>query len=497
MCGILFRRRLRLIVSKFKEVFFSLAPITLIVVILHFTITPLSTLLLGRFLIGALMILLGLTIFLFGIDLGLYPIGEYIGMRLTLGRKLSIFAVLAAFIGFFISVAEPDLHILARQASDVTSGLLNKNTMVFAVSAGLGIVVSLGLLRIVKSFSLKKFFFLSYLFILSLAIFTSNEFIALSFDASGATTGAMTVPFLLALSKSVSTQKGDDLQTQADSFGLVGIASAGAIMAVMMLYSLSGRPELAGTLPVAVTATDFWSPFKTSFIHSLSEIALAIGPILVIFLLFYWQGKGLTKSQLSRIGKGSIYIYLGLVIFMTGVNGGFLDISRMIGELISQYPPYYAVGVAFILGLFTVLAEPAVIVLSHQIEDVTGGSVSRVALLVFLSVGVGLSLALSIIRIQTPWLQLWHFLLPGYIFSIVIMRIVPDLFVGIAFDSGGVASGPMAATFILAFSQGVANGIPGADVLIDGFGIIAMVAMAPVIALQLLGLLYRKDVRRK
>ncbi|HHX02992.1 MAG TPA: DUF1538 domain-containing protein [Tissierellia bacterium] len=488
---------MRLILDKFKEVFFSLAPITLIVVILHFTITPLSPLLLGRFLMGALLILIGLTIFLFGIDIGLYPVGEYIGVQLTETRKISLFVIISAFIGFFISVAEPDLHILARQASDVTAGMLGKNIMVLAVSVGLGFIVSLGLYRIVKSFPLKKFFLISYLVILFLAIFTSKEFIALSFDASGATTGAMTVPFLLALSKSVSTQKGDDLESQADSFGLVGIASSGAIMAVMMLYILSGRPDLSGKLPKAVVSADFWSPFLASLVQSLVEIALAIGPILLIFLLFYWRRRGLSKYQIGRIAKGSIYIYLGLITFMTGVNGGFLDISRMLGQRISEYPPYYAIGLAFLLGLFTVLAEPAVIVLSHQIEDVTGGSVSRPALLVFLSVGVGLSLALSIVRIQTPWLHLWHFLLPGYIISIFIMRFVPDLFVGIAFDSGGVASGPMAATFILAFSQGVANGVPTADVLIDGFGIIAMVAMAPVIALQLLGLLYRKDVRGK
>lgn len=486
-----------MIASKFKEVFFSLLPITLIVVLLHFTITPLPTLLLGRFLMGAFLILMGLTVFLFGIDLGVYPIGDYIGGRLTSLKYLLTFVVVSVLIGFFISVAEPDLHILANQIFEVTAGALSKNAIVYSVSSGIGVLVSLGLVRIIKAFSLKKFFLFAYSLIFLIALFTSNEFIALSFDASGATTGAMTVPFLLALSKSVSARGGDDLRSQADSFGLVGIASAGAILAVMLLHIITGRQPLEGVLPAVPASPDFWTPFKYSFFHSLYEVALAIVPILVIFLLFYFQGKGLSKAQVVRIFKGSVYIYVGLVLFMTGVGGGFLDVARLIGELISSYPPMYAIVVAFLLGLFTVLAEPAVHVLSQQIADVTGGSVHQTVLLIFLCVAVGLSLALSVLRIQTPWLHLWHFLLPGYIFSILIMRIVPDLFVGIAFDSGGVASGPMTATFILAFSQGVAHGIPTADVLIDGFGIIAMVAMAPIMSLQILGLLYRTNVRRK
>lgn len=481
------------IITKFKEVLFAVLPITVIVLILNFTLTPLDTSLIIRFLIGAVLIVIGLTIFLIGVDNGITPIGNNMGVVIAKSNKVWIVAIAGLLLGFFISIAEPDLHILAGQVDSVTSGQISKGSIIIVVSLGIATMLAIGLLRIVYNFPLYKLLTILYGVIFILAIFTSPEFLAISFDASGATTGALTVPFILGISAGVSKLKKDSKSSEKDSFGLVAIASTGGIISVMIMSIISKTDKITGTLENnQYTSTSIIEPFIQKLPVITLEVIVALAPIIIIFIIFQKISFKLSKATVRKIVFGILFTFIGLVFFLVGVNVGFMEVGNKVGYgLASLDNKAYIVIIGFILGVVIILAEPAVYVLTHQIEDVTSGYVKRKMVVVTLAIGVGLAVALSMIRILVPELQLWHFLLPGYIISITMMYFVPKLFVGIAFDSGGVASGPMTATFILAYAQGAAEAIEGANVLIDGFGIIAMVAMTPIISLQVLGLIFK------
>lgn len=483
--------------AKFKEVLASVMPITVIVLILHFTVTPLDSPVFIRFLIGALFIIIGLTIFLSGVDVGVTPIGNHMGAAIAKSNKIWIVIIAGLSLGFFISVAEPDLHILAGQVDSVSSGMISKSSIVVVVSIGIATMLAVGLGRIVYNFPLYKLLSIIYFIILILALFSSREFLAISFDASGATTGALTVPFILSLATGVSKLKKDSKASEKDSFGLLAIASAGAIIAVMVMSIISKSDKITGTLMQEGISDSILYPFASEFATVSLEVAVALLPILLVFLVFQFISFKLPRREVRKILFGLLFTFIGLVIFLVGVNAGFMDVGSVVGLKIASFDnKIYVILLGLLLGIVTILAEPAVYVLTHQIEDVTSGYVKRRVVMFTLAIGVGIAVALSIIRILVPGLQLWQYLLPGYLISIILSYLAPKLFVGIAFDSGGVASGPMTATFILAFTQGAAEAVEGADVLVDGFGVIAMVAMTPLIALQILGLIFRFKSRK-
>lgn len=489
---------MNILTEKFKEVLLSVLPIVVIVLILNFTIAPLETSLLLRFLLGALFVVIGLAIFLLGTDIGITPIGTNLGKGVAKSNKVWVVVIAGLVLGFFISIAEPDLHILANQIADVTGGVINNMSILIYVSIGIAVMMTIGLLRIVFNIPLYKLLTGIYFVIFLLALFTSNEFLAMAFDASGATTGALTVPFMLSLALGVSNLKKDGKASEKDSFGLVAISSSGAIIAVMLMNIIGGQDEISGSLAVDLTGSrSVIEPFIHHFPTITKEILIALVPIVSIFLIYQVFFLKLSKKKLIKILKGAFYVFVGLVIFLVGVNAGFMEVGSVVGYTVAALDnSIYVLIVAFVLGIVTILAEPAVYVLTHQIEDVTNGYVRRKVVLTALSIGVGLAVLLSMIRILIPGLQLWHFILPGYILAIGLMYVTPKMFVGMAFDAGGVASGPMTATFILAFVQGAAESIEGANVLLDGFGMIAMVAMMPIITLEILGILFKIKSRK-
>ncbi|KAF0817599.1 DUF1538 domain-containing protein [Cytobacillus sp. FSL R5-0377] len=480
------------LMPKVKEVLYAVLPITALVIILNLTITQLDSFLIIRFVIGAILIVIGLSVFLLGVDIGITPIGQMMGAGMAKTNKVWIVIAAGLVLGFIISIAEPDLHILAGQIELVTSGLISKGYIVVIVSIGIAALLSAGLVRIVYNLPLYKLLTILYLIIFILAIFTSPEFLAISFDASGATTGALTVPFILALALGVSSLKKDSQASEQDSFGLVAIASTGAIISVMIMSILSKADKISGSLEHHDPSSNILGPFLNKTPILAGEVFLALLPILLIFLLLQKLIFKMSKKAVHKIIKGIVFTFLGLVLFLVGVNAGFMDVGTSVGHSIASLDSKaYIIIIGFILGFVTILAEPAVHVLTHQIEDVTSGYVKRKVVMISLSIGVGAAVALSVLRIIIPELQLWHYLLPGYAIAITMTYFVPKLFVGIAFDSGGVASGPMTATFILAFMQGAAESIEGANVLKDGFGMIAMVALTPLIALQVLGFIFK------
>ena len=484
--------------EKLKEVVLAILPVTVIVLILHLVITPLPGMQLARFLIGAVLILIGLALLLLGVDLGISPIGSHIGASLHKSGKIWIIVVVGLVVGFFISIAEPDLQILSGQVDAVTSGLISRASILIWVSVGLGIMLALGLLRIVFNIPLYKVMAIIYGLIAILSLFVSPEILSISFDASGATTGTLTVPFILALALGASKLKRNSIASEEDSFGLAGIISTGAIFAVLLMGIFSGTKNLTGTLDNNVATSDsVLGAFGAQFSSAIKDAFWALIPLLVIFLVFQKASIHLKRKPLRRVLKGLLYTFIGLTIFLLGVNGGFMEVGNLVGsQLAASGYKGLIIVVGFVLGFVTIMAEPAVYVLTQQLEDVTSGYVKRKIVLPALCLGVGAAVALSMLRIIIPQIELWHFLLPGFGISVIMSFFTPDLFVGVAFDSGGVASGPMTATFLLAFSQGVADSMATADVL-NAFGVIALVAMTPIITLQILGFIYQRKTRRE
>ncbi len=483
---------LDIILSKLKEVFFSVLPITILVVLLNFTISPIETSLIIKFLIGTIFVIVGLTIFLLGVDIGITPLGDLTGISLAKTNKIWVVLVAGLILGFFISIAEPGLMVLASQVNLVTNGNISSNSILMVVSIGLALMLSVGFLRIFYNVPLYKVLMILYLIVLGIAIFSSSEFLGIAFDSSGSTTGILAVPFILSLSTGISKLKKDSKASEKDSFGLVAIASTGAIISVLLLGIFKNNEKFASGLEFgSVSKTSIFESYINIIIAHLKESFFAILPLLIILLILQKISFNLKKREFRKLLTGFTFAFIGLFIFLLGVNAGFMDVGISIGNTLAlKDNKIYIIGIGFIMGVVTILAEPAVYVLTHQIEDVTSGYVNRKAVLFPLAVGVGLAVALSTVRILVSEVQLWYYLLPGYLICICLMFITPKLFVGIAFDAGGVATGPMTATFILSFIQGAANAFEGADVLVDGFGMIAMVALMPILTLEILGIIF-------
>lgn len=455
--------------EEIKNTSKSVIPIAILVVVLNLFVGVEAKLLINFF-IGCVGVILGLGVFLTGVEISISEIGSMMGDFIARFDKIAKVVIFGIFIGFTISVAEPDLLILANEVTSAVG--IPAQIIVMIISLGVGMMISLGLFRIFKEISLSNMMWALYLTVFVLMIFTDDVGHAIAFDASGATTGAMTTPFIIAIGLGVASLKGE--RTEDDSFGLVGLASTGPILAglIMSLFSKGGD--------VLIKEAAHSSALYSGFINS----TFAIVPIALVFYIMNFLYFKVEKDELRRISIGMLYTYLGLIVFLTSVEGGFMELARVMGEGLADSKFLPLIG--FVLGLLVVLAEPAVSVLAEQVEDVTGGSIPRKNILVALSIGVAFAVMLAIFRIRIDGFALWMLIVPGFLLSLILSRRVDQIFVGIAFDSGGVASGPMTATFILAFCQGVAGNIA------DGFGVIAFVAMMPVLTIMIMGNLYRR-----
>lgn len=481
------------ITQNLKEMILSILPIIFCVLLLNWTVVSISQTQLLRFLIGSLLIVIGLTFFLLGVEIGIEPLGSLVGSFMARVNKLWVVLILGLLVGFFISIAEPGLLVLAQQVNLVTSGNISTNQILYSVSLGLAILLIIGFLHIFHQIPLSKLLLLLYIIIGGLSFFSSPEFLAIAFDASGATTGILAVPFILSLSVGISKLKKDSKGAEKDSFGLVSIASAGAILAVLCLEIAAGQIDYNRDINLISNPNHvgLLEPFIQEIPQVLTEGFISLLPLLVLLVVGYFFFFKITKTKFYNLLVGFFYAFFGLCLFFIGVNAGFMDIGSLLGQQLVNQPWWLLTGISFILGFTTIMAEPAVYVLTHQVEEVTSGFVRRKLVLFSLAIGVGLAVALSALRILIPEIQLWHYLLPGYILSLGLMFATPKLFVGIAFDAGGVATGPITATFILSFIQGAANAYHASDILIEGFGMIAMVAMMPILVLETLGLIFK------
>ena len=477
---------LKVLWSKIKEALVSALPITLIVYCMAllprfgFSGTELIT-----FTVSAVMLVLGIGLFNMGADLAMTPMGTHVGAGLSRQRKLSLLLLVCFVLGMLITVAEPDLQVLANQVRTVMNGTL----LIYAVGAGVGAFLLIAILRIIfhrrLSTILMLFYMLLFALALLLAVNDNLDLLPMAFDSGGVTTGPITVPFIMALGVGISSVLGDR-HSQENSFGLVALCSIGPILAVLLLGVFSTN-NLSYTVPDYTVGNDILRAFLNNAAHTAKEVALALGLIVVFFLICQVAFLRLRKRYLLKIALGVLFTYVGLVLFLTSVNVGFMPVGYKLGFQLAGLNKWLVVALGLVMGVLVVLAEPAIHVLNQQVEEITGGYVTKRSMMIGLCIGVGAAIALSVLRIIFDF-SLAYYIIPGYFLSLGLSLFVPPVYTAIAFDSGGVASGPMTSGFILPFAIGVCVGAQGADaVLRDAFGVVALVAMTPLITIQLLG----------
>jgi len=481
------------LLEKLKESLGAVLPIIGIVLVLCFSIAPIPNSVLMTFVVGAVLLIIGMMFFTLGAEMAMTPMGERIGTKLTNARKISVVIVLCFILGFIITISEPDLQVLAEQVPSIPN-----YTLIIAVATGVGIFLVAAVLRMLFGIPLAHMLLILYPIIFILASIVPQDFLTVAFDSGGVTTGPMTVPFIMALGIGFSAVRSDK-HAENDSFGLVALCSVGPILAVLLL-GLLYHPGESGYEQTMIVKTDnsveMWQLFQEGLPYYMKEMLISLLPIILFFFIFQIVSLHLHKKTLVKIIIGIIYTYIGLVLFLTGVNVGFMPAGNYLGQVIAGLSyPWIIVPIGMLIGYFIVKAEPAVYVLTEQVEELTSGAISAKAMGMSLSIGVAFSLGLAMVRVLTGISILW-FLLPGYAVALGLTFFVPKIFTAIAFDSGGVASGPMTATFLLPFSMGACEAL-GGNVVTDAFGVVAMVAMTPLITIQILGLIYQIQEQMK
>lgn len=487
------------LLEKFKETALSVIPIYAIVIISHLFFTPLSTELLILFTVSTALLMFGLALFNLGVDKSIEKMGNIVGQSVLAKNSVPYVVIISFLVGFMVTFAEPDLQVLGNQLQTITNNQISSFLLVGVVSVGTGLYVVIAMLRILFSKSLKTVLLFSYglLFVLAGVVqMVQPNLLAVSFDSGGVTTGPLTVPFIMALGIGVASKRASKTN-QEDSFGVVGLASVGPILAMLVLALFTSSMDInANELQQATAYSTELSVVWTVLLHELKNVFLALSPLVIIFFILNYFDFKLKKKDLTELIKGIALNYFGVSLFLTGVNAGFSTVAQELGgKLITGSNPWLIVVVGFVLGLVIVFAEPAIWVLNRNVEEISGGYINRNLMLGSLSLSVALAVALAMLRI---WLgfSLWWYIIPGYLLAFGLMKQTPDLFTGIAFDSGGVSTGPMTATFILSMAIGaaIAN---GSNVLTEAFGLVTVVAMMPLIIIQLLGIIYKKKTEKR
>ena len=479
--------------EKIRESLSAVLPITGIVLMLSIFLIPMELGSVVMFLTGALMLIVGMGFFQLGAEMAMTPLGEGVGVQISKMKKLLTVLLTGFLMGVIITVSEPDLQVLAGQVPSVPNMVL-----IMTVAVGVGLFLALAIVRIRYKISLSMLLIVCYLALILVSMFVPKEFLAVAFDSGGVTTGPMTVPFIMAMGVGLASVRSDK-NAANDSFGLVALSSVGPILAVLILGCFFKPTEAAYTLTdvaAVVTTQDVARVFAQGLPLYAREVLLSLVPILWVFLIFQWLTHRYHGLQIKRIIVGFGYTYIGLVLFLCGANVGFAPVGAYLGkELAGLSLRWILVPVGALIGYYIVKAEPAIQVLNHQVEAVTNGAISVKMMNRCMQIGVAASVGLAMLRVLTGISIQW-FVVPGYIIALVLSRLVPDIFIGIAFDSGGVASGPMTSTFLLPLSIGVCEAL-GGNLMTDAFGVVALVALTPLIAIQLMGLVYKLKTAKR
>ena len=479
--------------EKIRESLSAVLPITGIVLMLSIFVIPMELGSVVMFLTGALMLIVGMGFFQLGAEMAMTPLGEGVGVQISKMKKLLTVLLTGFLMGVIITVSEPDLQVLAGQVPSVPNMVL-----IMTVAVGVGLFLALAIVRIRYKISLSMLLIVCYLALILVSMFVPKEFLAVAFDSGGVTTGPMTVPFIMAMGVGLASVRSDK-NAANDSFGLVALSSVGPILSVLILGCFFKPTEAAYTLTdvaTVVTTQDVARVFAQGLPLYAREVLLSLVPILWVFLIFQWLTHRYHGLQIKRIIVGFGYTYIGLVLFLCGANVGFAPVGAYLGkELAGLSLRWILVPIGALIGYYIVKAEPAIQVLNHQVEAVTNGAISVKMMNRCMQIGVAASVGLAMLRVLTGISIQW-FVIPGYIIALVLSRLVPDIFIGIAFDSGGVASGPMTSTFLLPLSIGVCEAL-GGNLMTDAFGVVALVALTPLIAIQLMGLVYKLKTAKR
>jgi hypothetical protein len=481
----------KILKEKIREAYTAVLPISVIVLIASVVLVPMPAGAILMFIAGAALLVVGMGFFTLGADMSMMPMGEGIGALLTKTTSLILTLSVSFVMGLIITLAEPDLQVLAAQTPSV-----HPIVLIVTVAIGVGLFLALAILRILFKIQLSLLLLIFYGLVFGIAFLAPVNVIPVAFDSGGVTTGPMTVPFILAMGVGVASVRSDK-NSQDDSFGLVALCSVGPILATLLL-GLFFRPDGADVEPLAIpealTSRDVIRLFAFEFPRYIEEVFLALAAIVVFFIIFQVVSRRYKKRQIGRILIGFTYTFIGLAVFLTGVNVGFIPVGHFLGEqLASSSYKWILIPLSIPIGYYIVAAEPAVHVLNKQVEEISQGAIPQKAMRRGLSIGMAAALALAMIRILTGIPILW-ILVPGYVSALALTFFVPRIFTGIAFDSGGVCSGPMTATFLLPLAMGTCQGV-GGDLMKDAFGMVAMVAMTPLIVIQIMGLLYGHRIK--
>ena len=471
----------------------SVLPISAIVLLLCFTVAPIDISAFTSFIFGSALLIFGISLFTLGAETSMTPMGEYVGAQMTRSKKIWLIVILSFLVGVMITMSEPDLQVLATYVPSINPSIL----LILFVSVGVGAFLVIAMLRILFGIKLKYLLLGFYIVAFAMALFVDSDFWSVAFDSGGVTTGPMTVPFIMALGVGVSSIRSDSQETN-DSFGLVSLCSVGPIIAVLIL-GLIYNPESSSGIGFEISRLESsrelgWN-YLINFPHYIVEVSKAVLPIVAFFFVYQAFTKPLSKKRLLKILIGLLYTFVGLVLFLTGANVGFMPAGYLIGSGLGVSSiSFIVIPIGMIIGFFIVAAEPAVQVLQAQVEEVTSGAIPKKALAFALEIGVAISVGIAMLRSLTG-IPIMYFLIPGYVIAFVLTFFVPDIFTSIAFDSGGVASGAMTTTFLLPFAIGVCEA-SGNNIATDAFGTVAMVAMTPLIAIQILGVVYKVRIRK-
>ncbi|MDR0908578.1 MAG: DUF1538 domain-containing protein [Spirochaetaceae bacterium] len=479
--------------GKINEAFSSVLPVSVIVLLVSVIFTPIPSGTVLMFLVGAALLIVGMGFFTLGADMAMMPLGEGIGSSLTKSHNVFLIVVVTLIMGTVITIAEPDLTVLADQ----TPGIPDM-TLIFTVAIGVGIFLVIAILRTLFKIRLSILLIIFYVGTFLLVYWAPQNFVPVAFDSGGVTTGPITVPFILALGAGVASLRSDK-DSQNDSFGMVALCSIGPIIAVMILgmfFNPQGATVESTVVHTVETSRDVVVAFAEDFPVSFREVIQALAAIFGFFLVFQLISRRFKKHQLGRMLIGFLYTAIGLVVFLTGVEVGFIPVGHLIGFQMAALPSmkWLLVPISMVIGYFIVNAEPAVHVLNKQVEDITAGAITQKLMLRGLSIGMAIALGLTIVRIFLA-IPILYILIPGYAIAIILTFFVPKIFTGVAFDSGGVCSGPMTSTFLLPLAKGVTEG-HGGDMMKDAFGMVAMVAMTPLVVIQIIGLVYAAKLRK-
>jgi len=473
--------------EKTLESLSAVLPITGIVLFISVFLVPMELGTMVLFLAGAIMLILGMGFFQLGAEMSMTPIGEGIGVQISKTKRIWLVILIGFVMGVIITISEPDLQVLAEQVPSIPNMIL-----ILTVGVGVGIFLALAIIRIKFRIDLSKLLIVLYIALILVSFFVPGEFLAVAFDSGGVTTGPMTVPFIMALGVGLASVRGDK-DSASDSFGLVALSSVGPILAVLILGCFFKPTEASyalGEIAEVITTRDVVQVFAKELPAYGAEVVLSLLPIVAVFVLFQLLTRRYHKRQIKQIVVGTIYTYAGLVLFLCGVGVGFAPVGAFLGmELASLTYNWVIVPIGMVIGYYIVKAEPAIQVLNHQVENVTDGAISVKAMNRSMSIGVSISIGLAMMRVLLG-IPIYWIIIPGYLIALAMSLFVPKIFVGIAFDSGGVASGPMTSTFLLPLSIGTCTAV-GGNLMTDAFGVVALVALTPLIAIQIMGLVYK------